>query len=57
MFSGPFGLQAEALGCMFGANHQVSLVFQTGCHAILNRGFASENCSSNGQAKPDRLLG
>jgi hypothetical protein len=29
----------------------------TGCYAILNRGFTAENCSSNGQAKPDRLLG
>jgi hypothetical protein len=33
MFSWPFGPYAEALGSMFGANHQVSLVFQRAARA------------------------
>ena len=30
-YAWPFGPYAEALGSMFGANHQVSWVFSTGC--------------------------
>jgi hypothetical protein len=47
MFSRPFGPYGEALGSMFGSNHQVSLVFQRAARAILNRGFAAEDLLSN----------